>query len=121
MVEFLLSIKLAELPNLTQDLEPINLGPFPVTFFGERVNGTIITNTFIVDEFLTLKEFSFTGFGGLVAVHWYQGAGGPTSPTHQFDDVRVVPVSEPNTMLLLTIGFSLLLYFRKYAPISRGN
>jgi hypothetical protein len=109
----LLSIELAEEPNLAPGgTEPINLGPFEITFYGERVNGNTITNTFTVDSFLTLKEFLFVGFGGLVSVYWYQGAGGISSPTHQFDDIRVVPVPELASFLHFITGL-ILIYVRR--------
>jgi len=95
----LLSIELTELPGGEFDdageLRPVNLGPFGVTFSGQRLDGSTIIQTFTVDNFLTPTTYAFSGFTGLVAVRWSQGAGGPTSPGHQFDNIIVAPVPEP--------------------------
>ncbi|WP_432474141.1 hypothetical protein [Amphritea sp. HPY] len=101
----LLSIQLAELPGLDTSGLPINSGPFDVTFFGQQVDGSLVTKTFIVDGFLTLNTYSFSGFTDLLSVNWFQGGG--DIPTHQFDnitvavtpltvDIDIKPGSDPN-------------------------
>lgn len=51
----MLSIRLAELPNPDPDLDQFE--PLQGTFYGTKLNGSGAMNTFVVDEFLTLKKF----------------------------------------------------------------
>lgn len=113
----LLSIDLVELPTfdfLTG--EPIDQGPFDVTFFGTQKSGTIVTNTFTVTEFFTLDRFSFSGFANLVSVHWAEGSGGGGgNQVHQFDNIRLV-VPEPSSFLLLGSSLALVAGWRRLCP-----
>jgi len=83
----LLSIDLAALPStqlIGDELVPINTGlPQNVTFYGNRVGGTTVTQSVSHDDFLTLTTYQFHAFTLLTSVSWFQGAGDPY--THQFD------------------------------------
>jgi hypothetical protein len=103
------SIGLAELPGGDAFGNPVNSGPFPLTFFGTREDGATVSDTVTVDSFLTLKTYNVSGFLDVVEVHWFQGAGPtevPPSPTHQFGNLDVAPASfpEPSTLALVGLG-----------------
>ena len=100
----LFSIDLAELPpGRSEPGGPTDSGPFDVEFFGTQVGGGMVSTTFTVDSFLTLKTFIFPGFTNLVAVIWFQGPGG-SGPAHQFDNIVASPVPEPSTLVLWSLG-----------------
>jgi len=84
------SVTLAELPNRTQEGDPINFGPFDIEFVGTRNNGSQVSETVTVDSFITLAPYDLSALTGLVAVTWAQGAGGSGVATHMFDDILVV-------------------------------
>jgi len=88
----LLSIDLVELPALDVFGQPIDFGPFPVTFVGVRANGKTVTATATVIPFPEVTTVTFHGFTNLVAVHWFQGSGpspDTATGTHQFDNIVV--------------------------------
>ena len=85
----LLSIDLAELPSFDAS-GPIDFGQFNVMFTGVRKTGQTVTATATVRPFPAVTTVTLRGFANLVAVHWFQGAGGgPGLSTHQFDNVVV--------------------------------
>ena len=101
----LYSIDLAETPNFDPFGNPVNLGSFPLTFFGTRANGSIVQATAMIGPFPAVTTFAFRGFTNLVSVQWFQGGGGLTGGlTQQFDNVRVMAVPEPSTLLLISGG-----------------
>jgi len=69
----LFSMQIAELPGLDTDGNPVNSGPFDVTFFGQQVGGSSVMTDITVDGFLTLKTYTFSGFTDLLSVNWFQG------------------------------------------------
>lgn len=86
------SIELTEMPGNDVQGNPVDLGPFDVSFAGNVRGGGVVTQTIHVTNFLTPTAYYFSGFTNLDSVTWTQGAGGPTSPTHQFDNVRLEAV-----------------------------
>src|SRR5262249_9870468 len=71
-------------------------------------DGSTLSDTVTVDSFLTLKTHDLSGFTDVVEVHWFQGAGPPASPTHQFSDITVSAVPTPSAVALLSIGSTVL-------------
>ena len=106
----LLSIDLAELPGGDTHGQPVRDPPFPLTFTGIRIDGTVVTETVTIDSFLTLKTYSLTQMNGVISVSWFQGGGPPDSPTHQFDNLVVSPEAtsapEPHSLALFNVGFA---------------
>jgi hypothetical protein len=99
-----LSIDLSELPAFDVNGNPIEFGPFTVTFFGTRENGSVVTQAVTAQPFPTVTTGHFSGFTDLVLVTWFQGAGGPGNSTHQFDNVVLATVPEPGSLALLALG-----------------
>ena len=83
---------------------PIDFGPFTVTFFGTRENGSVVTQAVTAQPFPAVTTGHFSGFTDLVLVTWFQGAGGPGNSTHQFDYVVLATVPEPGSLALLVLG-----------------
>jgi hypothetical protein len=108
------SIDLAELPGGDQFGRPINSGPFGLTFYGTKANGATVSDTVIVDSFLTLKTYTLVGFDDMAEVHWFQG-GPPISPTHQFDNLVVSAIPEPSSFCLLGIGTAVFAAWRSFS------
>jgi hypothetical protein len=102
----LFSIDLAETPNFDAAGNPVDLGAFSLTFFGQRAHGPNVEATATISAFPGTTTFLFAGFTDLDSVSWVQGGGGARNLTHQFDNVRVLPVFEPSTLLLLGLGLS---------------
>lgn len=98
------SIDLAELPSGDASGNPVNSGPFDITFYGVKTGGTVVSETTTVTGFLTLTTSSFSGFDDVTEVYWFQGGGGASSPTHQFDNIVVESVPEPSAIVLFGIG-----------------
>jgi hypothetical protein len=63
------ALALAELPAGDANGNPINPGPFGVTCYGLRADGSTVTQTVTVDSFLTLMSHALAGFTGLESVH----------------------------------------------------
>ena len=83
-----LSIAIAELPSFDSNGQPINFGPFEITFVGTKVNGTTVSQTVTAEPFPVVTTFKMRGFSNVVSVQWRQGGGGaPGLSTHQFDNV----------------------------------
>ncbi len=88
----LLQIDLAELPTLNSSGNVILSGPFSLSFYGTKSNGRVVSKTVtLTNVVFGLERFQFERFEDLVSVSWFQGGGGLTSPTHQFDNLVVVP------------------------------
>jgi hypothetical protein len=85
----LFSIDLAETPNFDSDGNPVDLGSFTLTFIGTRANGSTVRATANIAPFPSVTSFKFSGFTNVVSVMWFQGGGGASGLTHQFDNVRV--------------------------------
>jgi hypothetical protein len=85
----LFSIDLAETPNFDPFGIPVDLGSFTLSFVGIRANGSTVRATANIDPFPSVTTFKFPKFTNVVSVMWFQGGGGASSLTHQFDNVRV--------------------------------
>lgn len=97
-------ISFAQLPGFEPGgIVPHDGGPFDVTIEGVKVDGTTVQALVHVDSFLSLRPFVFRDFDHLQAVHWFQGPGGELGPTHQFDDVGVVPEPPPAVLMMAGI------------------
>ena len=84
----------------------VDSGPFSLTFFATTLEGISLSTTVTVDSFLTLKSYNLDGLQNVTEVNWFQGDGGPQSPTHQFTNLAVdsfdqPSVPEPTTLSLL--------------------
>ena len=95
----LLSIDLVENPSFIQDpttgeVTPADSGPYDITFFGLRQDGSSVTDTFTITNFPVIETFRFSGMTNLVSVNWNGGR------STQFNNIVVEPVPEPSTMLL---------------------
>jgi len=87
-----IGIDLAELPSLDANGRPILSGRFNITFYGKKRNGRGISATLTLSNIsLGLEPFKFENFDDVVSVSWFQGAGGLSFPTHQFDNILVSP------------------------------
>lgn len=124
----LLSIDLAVLPPGASD--PLGLsdpGPFDLTFTGTLASGGTVTNTFTINNtFLTLETFTFTGFGSVVSVSWFQGPGfNPPGPspdaTHQFDNITLAPVPEPSSLVTWLAVAVVVTRFASRLPAGRRS
>lgn len=108
-------IMLHQIGDAPFDLAAINLAslngsvPVEVTFLGTIASGGSVSQTFTVDGSAFVQEtFNFTGFSNLSKVEWTQSA-----PYHQFDNVVVNVVPEPDTWLLVGTGIGIAILFRK--------
>jgi hypothetical protein len=97
------------------DLVAINLAslngsvPVEVTFLGTIAGGGSVSQTFTVDGSPFVQQtFNFTGFSNLTKVEWIQAP-----PYHQFDDIVVNVVPEPDAWLLIGTGIGIAIIFRK--------
>jgi hypothetical protein len=109
----LVSIALAELPPFDTSGNPINNGPFNVTFLGYRNGELAKDETLVVQPFPSLTTFSFPGFSALTEVRWSQGpGGGPGLQTHQFDNVTLRSMPEPAAVALLGVALGALFALR---------
>jgi hypothetical protein len=117
----LLSIDLAQLSPGGTDGQPVNLGPFDLTFYGQRADGSSVQQTFDVDAFLHLVTYDFSGFNDLVSVDWYEGPGGampPGSAQNQWDNISVQSVPAPRTTtMLLGLLFMAVAIPRVHRPL----
>jgi hypothetical protein len=119
----LLSIDLSELPAHDTQGNPIDYGPFSVTFTGVRPNLSTVMQTVPVKSFPVVTTDALTGFTGLVSVYWFQGAGGaPGLQTHQFDNIvlEAAAVPEPSGFVLLCSGIFVLLVHRTAKKLGPG-
>lgn len=73
-----------------------------VTFVGLRQGGETVSQTFLVADGAP-QTFSFSGFTNLAAVSWTNAAN-----YHQFDNINVAAVPEPETYAMLLAGLGLL-------------
>lgn len=83
-------------PGLTGD------GVVVVTFTGEHADHTTVSQTFAVNDGAP-QTFKFTGFNNLTSVTWSNDA-----MYHQFDNVNVAAVPEPETYAMFLAGLGLL-------------
>lgn len=71
-----------------------------VTFIGTRVDSSVITQTFSGPSALT--NYTFSGFTELNKMEWLQD--NQALGLHQFDNIVLSAVPEPNMALLLSGG-----------------
>jgi hypothetical protein len=101
----LASIDLIELPNGDANGNPLDLGPFSVTFTGNKEDGGTVVQTFAITQFFTFKTLKFDGFTDLSSVVWFQGPGGGNgNQTHQFTNVVVQAVPAPAGIVLAGVA-----------------
>jgi hypothetical protein len=92
----LYSIDLAAMyPGFTED-------GVDVTFGGMKTDGTLVTQIFHVADGAP-QTFSFSGFTDLAYVGWTNDA-----MYHQFDNINVAAVPEPETYAMVLTGLGLL-------------
>lgn len=104
-----LSISLAELPPFDSAGNPIDNGPFELTFYGYRNDVVVKTEAVEIQPFPSLLAYSFKGFSAVTEVRWFQGAGGSAGPgfqTHQFDNVTLRPIPIPGVIALIGLGLA---------------
>ena len=108
-------IRLREIGDASFDLLSINLAslngnvPLEVTFFGTMIGGGTVSQTFTLDGSpLVQQTFNFTGFSNLTKVEWTQAP-----PYHQFDNIVINVVPEPDVWLLVGTGIGVAILFRK--------
>lgn len=108
-------IRLNQIGDGPFDLLAINLAslngnaPVNVTFVGTISGGGTVTQMFTFDGSPFLQQtFQFTGFTNLTKVEWTQEA-----PYHQFDNIVVNVVPEPDAWLLVGTGIGIAVLFRK--------
>lgn len=82
-------------PNLTED-------GVDVSFTGIRNDSSTVTQTFHVLDGAP-QTFSFAGFTNLASVRWTN-----TASYHQFDNINVAAVPEPETYALMLAGLGLI-------------
>jgi len=70
----------AQLP--TGEIIPVSVGPYDLSFIGTKLDGSTVTNTFTITNFLILDTFTFSGFTDLVSVSW-------SGQATQFDNIVV--------------------------------
>jgi hypothetical protein len=75
-----------------------------LTFTGITVDSTVVVQSFFFSQFPDRTTITFDGFENLSSVYWYQGADGDYPLGHQFDNVEVNPVPEPNSLSLIVSG-----------------
>lgn len=83
-------------PGLTGD------GAVAVTFTGTKMDHSTVTATFDVNDGAP-QTFSFSGFTNLSSVTWSDNA-----TYHQFDNINVAAVPEPETYAMLLAGLGLM-------------
>ena len=83
-------------PGLTGD------GAVAVTFAGTKLDGSIVTQTFSVNDGAP-QTFTFSGFTNLSQVTWQDSA-----TYHQFDNINVVAVPEPESYAMFLAGLGLM-------------
>jgi len=83
-------------PGLTGD------GNVAVTFTGTKLDHSTVTQTFTVNDGAP-QTFTFAGFTNLASVTWSDNA-----MYHQFDNVNVAAVPEPETYAMLLAGLGLI-------------
>jgi hypothetical protein len=108
-------IRLSQIGDGPFDLSSIDLAslngsvPVDVTFFGTISGGGTVSQTFTFDGSPFVEQaFNFTGFNNVTKVEWVQAA-----PYHQFDNIVVDAVPEPDTWLLVGTGIGIAILFRK--------
>ena len=83
-------------PGLTGD------GAVAVTFTGTKLDSSIVTQTFSVNDGAP-QTFTFSGFTNLSQVTWQDNA-----TYHQFDNINVVAVPEPESYAMFLAGLGLM-------------
>ena len=83
-------------PGLTGD------GQVAVTFTGTRADSSTVSQTFNVNDGAP-QTFTFNGFTNVTAVTWSDNA-----TYHQFDNVNVAAVPEPETYAMFLAGLGLM-------------
>lgn len=73
-----------------------------ITFLGVRLDNTTVTQTFHIADGAT-QTFSFTDFTNLATVSWTN-----TAMYHQFDNINVAAVPEPENYAMLLAGLGLM-------------
>lgn len=108
-------IRLNQIDDAPFDLLAINLAslngdmPLDVTFVGTISGGGTVSQTFTIDSSPFVQQtFNFTGFSNLTKVEWVQAP-----PYHQFDNIVIDVVPEPDTWLLVGTGIGIAVLFRK--------
>lgn len=89
------------------DLAELAIGEtvdYSVVFTGTTLGGDIVTQAFTLDGLYGAETFAFGAeFNGLVAVSWTNSAG-----YHQFDNINVTAVPEPEAYAMMLAGLGLL-------------
>ena len=108
-------IRLNQIDDVPFDLLAINLAslnggmPLDVTFVGTLSGGGTVSQTFTIDGSPFVQQtFNFTGFSNLTKVEWVQAP-----PYHQFDNIVIDVVPEPDTWLLVGTGIGTAILLRK--------
>ena len=108
-------IRLNQIGDGPFDLLAINLAslngsvPVDVTFVGTLSGGGAVSQTFTIDGSPFVQQtFNFTGFSNLTKVEWVQAP-----PYHQFDNIVIDVVPEPDTWLLVGTGIGTAILLRK--------
>jgi hypothetical protein len=83
-------------PGLTGD------GNVAVTFTGTKLDNSTVTQSFNVSDGAP-QTFTFTGFTNLASVTWADNA-----TYHQFDNISVAAVPEPETYAMFLAGLGLM-------------
>lgn len=73
-----------------------------ITFGGMKTDGTLVTQTFHVTDGAP-QTFTFSGFTNLAYVGWTNDA-----MYHQFDNINVAAVPEPETYAMFLAGLGLM-------------
>ena len=73
-----------------------------VTFIGTKLDNTTVTASFHVTDAGT-QTFAFTGFTDLASVSWAND-----SNLHQFDNINVAAVPEPETYAMFMAGLAVI-------------
>ncbi len=88
------------------DLAELFIGEvdYSVTFTGTKADASVVTQSFVLDGAFGAETFAFNSdFVGVTAVSWANTAG-----YHQFDNINVAAVPEPETYALFLAGLGLV-------------
>jgi hypothetical protein len=77
-------------------------GNVAVTFTGTKLDSSTVSQTFAVNDGAP-QTFTFSGFTNLASVTWADNA-----TYHQFDNVNIAPVPEPETYAMFLAGLGLM-------------